>query len=137
MKQKEVWRVERAGPANGGALSTAGGLVFQGTGTGRVHRARRRERRSSSGRLETQTGVIAAPISYAVDGEQYVAVIGRHRRLVGGDVRAAANVKGNDLPNISRAARLQASWRGRVASSGGTAGSRARAAAGVSVARNG
>ena len=32
--QKEVWRVERAGPANGGALSTAGGLVFQGTGMG-------------------------------------------------------------------------------------------------------
>ena len=32
--QKEVWRVERAGPANGGALTTAGGLVFQGTGMG-------------------------------------------------------------------------------------------------------
>src|SRR4029434_7337505 len=34
VNQKEVWRVERAGQANGGALATAGGLVFQGTGSG-------------------------------------------------------------------------------------------------------
>ena len=32
--QREVWRADREGAANGGVLSTAGGLVFQGTGAG-------------------------------------------------------------------------------------------------------
>jgi quinohemoprotein ethanol dehydrogenase len=61
--QKEVWRVERAGPANGGALATAGGLVFQGTGSGQftaLDAATAAELWSAP----TQTGVIAAPISY-------------------------------------------------------------------------
>ena len=32
--QKEVWRVEQPGPWNGGVLSTAGGLVFEGNAAG-------------------------------------------------------------------------------------------------------
>ena len=31
VQQKEVWRVERTSPVNGGVLSTAGSLVFEGT----------------------------------------------------------------------------------------------------------
>jgi alcohol dehydrogenase (cytochrome c)/quinohemoprotein ethanol dehydrogenase len=98
--QKEVWRVERAGPANGGALATAGGLVFQGTGTGEftaVDAATGQALWSSP----THTGVMAAPVSYEVNGKQYVAVMvgtGGSWAMIGGD----QNTKGNALPNISR-----------------------------------
>jgi alcohol dehydrogenase (cytochrome c)/quinohemoprotein ethanol dehydrogenase len=98
--QTEVWRVERAGPANGGALSTAGGLVFQGTGSGEFTAidARTGQPLWSS---PTQTGVLAAPVSYQVEGKQYVAIMvgsGGSWGVVAGD----ANIKGNNLPNISR-----------------------------------
>src|SRR3546814_11254013 len=36
VRQKEVWRVEHAGPWNGGVLSPAGNLVFQGTSDGHL-----------------------------------------------------------------------------------------------------
>ncbi len=98
--QKEVWRVERAGPSNGGALSTAGGLVFQGTGSGEFT-ALDAKTGASLWSSQTQTGVIAAPISYEIDGKQYVAVMagsGGSWLMIGGD----QNAKGNTLPNISR-----------------------------------
>jgi quinohemoprotein ethanol dehydrogenase len=71
--RKEVWRVELGHPWNGGILSTAGDLVFQGTGMGDfiAYRATTGERLWSA---ETQAGVLAAPISYAVDGEEFIAV---------------------------------------------------------------
>jgi alcohol dehydrogenase (cytochrome c)/quinohemoprotein ethanol dehydrogenase len=98
--QKEVWRVDRAGPANGGALATAGGIVFQGTGTGEFTAidAKTGQPLWSS---PTQTGVLAAPVSYEIDGKQYVAILvgsGGSWGMIGGD----ANIKGNNLPNISR-----------------------------------
>jgi quinohemoprotein ethanol dehydrogenase len=98
--QREVWSVERAGPANGGALSTAGGLVFQGTGMGEftaLDAANGQPLWSSA----VQTGVLAAPISYEIGGTQYVAIMvgsGGSWGMVGGD----ANIKGNNLPNVSR-----------------------------------
>jgi quinohemoprotein ethanol dehydrogenase len=59
---------------HGGTLATAGGLVFHGTGGDATLAAYR----ATDGELlwETQapTAVIAAPISFAVKGEQYVAV---------------------------------------------------------------
>src|SRR5208337_4865175 len=71
--RKEVWRAELGHPWNGGVLSTAGNLVFQGTGMGEfaAYRADTGERLWSA---ETQAGVLAAPVSYEIDGEQYVAV---------------------------------------------------------------
>jgi len=74
VQQKEVWRVERSSPVNGGVLSTAGNLVFEGTAGGRLeaYRADTGERLWSA---DTQSGVVAAPIAYTVNGEQYVAVV--------------------------------------------------------------
>jgi alcohol dehydrogenase (cytochrome c)/quinohemoprotein ethanol dehydrogenase len=98
--QREVWRVERAGPANGGALSTSGGLVFQGTGTGQFTALDARTG-DTLWSAETQTGVMAAPATYEVGGVQYVAIAvgtGGSWGVIGG----AGNRKGNDLPNRSR-----------------------------------
>src|SRR5256886_8848026 len=36
VQQKEIWRVDRQSPVNGGLLSTAGNLVFQGTAQGNL-----------------------------------------------------------------------------------------------------
>ena len=100
VNQKEVWRVERAGQANGGALATAGGLVFQGTGSG-TFTALDATNGKELWTTPTQTGVIAAPITYTIDNEQYVAVMagsGSSWALIGGDT----NMKGFVRQNISR-----------------------------------
>ncbi len=72
--QKERWRVTLGGPWNGGVLATAGGLVFQGNAMGNFVAYD-----SASGKnlwsFEAQTGVVAAPMTYSVDGQQYVAVL--------------------------------------------------------------
>jgi quinohemoprotein ethanol dehydrogenase len=71
--QKSVWRVDHDGHWNGGVLSTAGGLVFQGLGNG-LFRAYNDETGEALWEVTSQTGIVAAPISYAIGGEQYVAV---------------------------------------------------------------
>jgi quinohemoprotein ethanol dehydrogenase len=72
--QKEVWRVSYAEPWAGGVVSTAGGLVFQGSAMGQLNAYD-----ASNGTLlwstPTQSGIVAAPMSYQVNGEQYVAVL--------------------------------------------------------------
>ena len=100
VNQKEVWRVERAGQANGGALATAGGLVFQGTGSGEFT-ALDDATGAQLWSQPVQTGVVAAPISYAIDGEQYVALMvgtGSSWAMIGGD----SNMKGMKEGNVSR-----------------------------------
>lgn len=73
VKQEAAWSFEHQGPWNGGVLSTGGNLVFQGTAD--AHFA---AYDAASGdqiwRYFTQTGIAAAPITYELDGEQYVAV---------------------------------------------------------------
>jgi mono/diheme cytochrome c family protein len=70
---KEMWRADHIGPWNGGVLSTAGNLVFQGTADGHFNAYD-----ATSGKpvwsAETYTSTLAGPITYTVDGEQYVAV---------------------------------------------------------------
>jgi len=72
--QKEAWSIEHPGPWNSGILSTAGGLVFQGNAVGLFNAYNAKD-----GKLlwsaPAQTGVIAAPMSYTVNGEQYIAVV--------------------------------------------------------------
>jgi quinohemoprotein ethanol dehydrogenase len=72
--QKEVWRVKYAGPWNGGTLVTDGNLVFQGTAGGQfiAYSADKGEKLWS---FPTQSGVIAAPMTYSIKGEQYVAIL--------------------------------------------------------------
>src|SRR5262249_49839932 len=71
--RKPAWIVDHYVPWNGGLLSTAGGLLFQGTGEGKFvayEAATGKELWESF----AQTGIIAAPITSEVDGEQYVTV---------------------------------------------------------------
>lgn len=72
--QKPRWTVEHPYLVNGGVLATGGDLVFQGTGEGRFNAYDA----ASGARLwsyDTQNGIIAPPISYAIDGRQYVALL--------------------------------------------------------------
>ena len=69
---KVVWSVERATPYNGGVLATAGGVVFQGDGGGQFAAYDVRD-----GTLLWEHDVYGdagAPVTYEIDGEQYLAV---------------------------------------------------------------
>jgi quinohemoprotein ethanol dehydrogenase len=72
--QREVWRVQYDGPWNGGVLATAGNLVFQGNAHGEFA-AFSADAGKKLWAFDAGTGIIAAPVSYAIDGEQYVAVM--------------------------------------------------------------
>jgi mono/diheme cytochrome c family protein len=98
--QKEAWSIEHPGPWNSGILSTAGGLVFQGNAVGLFNAYNAKD-----GRLlwsgQAQTGVIAAPMTYTINGEQYIAVVagwGGAYPITAGD----ANRKGSIGVNRSR-----------------------------------
>jgi len=72
--QQEVWRVQHTGSWNGGLLSTAGNLVFQGRSDG-YFAAYTADTGELVWEYPVGTGIIAAPVTYTVDGEQYVAVL--------------------------------------------------------------
>ena len=73
VKQTEAWRAEYVAPWNGGTLTTAGNLVFQGTADGRfiAYNATTGEKLWET---PTGTGVVAAASTYQIDGTQYVSV---------------------------------------------------------------
>lgn len=73
VKQQAAWSKEQISPWNGGTLTTAGNLVFQGTADGRfiAYNAATGEQLWAA---PTGTGVIAAPSTYMVDGKQYVSI---------------------------------------------------------------
>jgi quinohemoprotein ethanol dehydrogenase len=71
--QSERWRVPYAQKGSGGVLATAGNLVFQGT-IGTTFAAYRAENGEKVWEMPVQNVPIAAPITYMVDGEQYIAV---------------------------------------------------------------
>jgi alcohol dehydrogenase (cytochrome c)/quinohemoprotein ethanol dehydrogenase len=74
VQQKPAWVVEQAGPWNGGVLSTAGNLVFEGTASGKFE-AYGADSGKKVWSFPAQTGVMAGPVSYTVNGEQYIAVL--------------------------------------------------------------
>ena len=71
---KPLWKSEMNEVGSGGALATAGGLVFQGGGPAKEFRAFDSKTGEKLWRIETQTSSQAAPITYELDGTQYVAV---------------------------------------------------------------
>ncbi|MHB9879275.1 PQQ-dependent dehydrogenase, methanol/ethanol family [Pacificimonas sp. ICDLI1SI03] len=71
--QKESWRVPYPVRGSGGILATAGNLVFQGT-VGGTFAAYRADDGQKVWEMPVQQVPIAAPISYEIDGEQYIAV---------------------------------------------------------------
>jgi quinohemoprotein ethanol dehydrogenase len=98
--RQEEWRVTHTTFYNGGVLSTAGNLVFQGN----THEELVAYNAMTGQRLwsaPTQTGVIAPPVTFSVAGEQYIA-------LVAGWGGAAALIMGPEtnpdstMRNISR-----------------------------------
>ncbi len=73
VKQKEAWSVKLPFASNGGVLATAGNLVFQGNYQGEFVAYN-----ASNGKKlwqhQTDAPIIAAGMSYEIDGEQYVAI---------------------------------------------------------------
>jgi quinohemoprotein ethanol dehydrogenase len=83
---QEKWRVDHSQVWNGGLLSTASGLIFQGTGDGEF-RAYDAATGDELWEFIAQSGVVAAPVTYSIDGEQYIAVLagrGGAFSLIGG-----------------------------------------------------
>jgi quinohemoprotein ethanol dehydrogenase len=72
--QKAAWEIPLVGRKNGGLLSTAGNLVFQGDGAGFVS-AYTADKGQKVWSFDGQNGILSQPISYMVDGRQYVSVI--------------------------------------------------------------
>jgi quinohemoprotein ethanol dehydrogenase len=75
VQQREAWRVEHKGAWNGGTLATAGGLVFEGTVDGRFVAFDAKTGRQLW-EYNNLIATLAGPMTYTVDGEQYVAVLG-------------------------------------------------------------
>lgn len=74
VQQKEAWRVDFGGPGNGGVLTSAGGLVFAGSAKGKLN-AYAADTGKELWSFDTGIGIIAPPITYAINGRQYVAVM--------------------------------------------------------------
>ncbi len=73
IKRKEAWGYDYVSPWNGGTLVTAGDLVFQGTADARLIAFNAK----SGAKLwdaPMGTGVVASPITYELDGKQYVTI---------------------------------------------------------------
>ena len=90
---EEVWRSEDNQGTTGGAVVTAGGLVFQGNGGGNEFRAFNVKTGEKLWSAQAQTAVLSGPITYELDGTQYVAV------SVGGNAGFGADYY---TPNHSR-----------------------------------
>ena len=71
---EEAWVVQRATPYNGGVLATAGGVVFQGDGGGQFA-AFDADDGSLLWEFDTLGAADSAPITYQVNGVQYVATL--------------------------------------------------------------
>ena len=73
--QREVWGFDYPEPWNGGVLATEGNLVFQGDTRGNL-RAFSADAGKVVWTVNVGMGIMAPPISFQIDGEQYIAVVG-------------------------------------------------------------
>lgn len=74
IKQSRAWRIDLNSYWNGGVLSTAGNIVLQGTGA-RTFSAYQADNGARLWSFKAQNGIIAAPVTYTVDGDQYITVL--------------------------------------------------------------
>ena len=100
--QKQVWSVPYETSWNSGVVSTAGNLVFQGTSRGEfaAFQADSGQRLWST---QTHTGILAPPITYEVNGEQYVVVElgwGGAFGLAAGRLAHDAQVNEGNIPRV-------------------------------------
>ena len=72
--QKEAWHVDMPDPKSGGTLATAGNLVFQGRSDGQLH-AYRATDGQDLWHCDGGVGIAAPPMTYSVDGVQYISVV--------------------------------------------------------------
>lgn len=97
---KPAWTVNQPAASNGGTMTTAGNLVFQGDAMGMfsAYTANKGKKLYS---LNVQSGVLGGASTYMVDGEQYIAFMtskGGAWPLVSGYVAGSAG----PIPNIPR-----------------------------------
>ncbi len=74
LRQSKVWEQPTPGVSNGGVIATRGGLVFQGRADGQLQ-AHAADSGEVLWRYDMGVGTQAAPITYELDGEQYVALL--------------------------------------------------------------
>ncbi|HET6538670.1 MAG TPA: PQQ-dependent dehydrogenase, methanol/ethanol family [Sphingopyxis sp.] len=99
-KGSVAWAVDYPAAWNGGTMTTAGNLVFQGTSTGRF-RAYSADSGKSLLDMDVQSGVLGGPATFRVNGEQYIAFMtskGGAFPLAGGLVGGVSR----KVPNIPR-----------------------------------
>ena len=74
VKKEIAWTIEEDLPFVGGAMTTAGGLVFYGNQHGMLYALN-----AKTGKVlwefDVGTGIIQSPMTYSIDGKQYVAVV--------------------------------------------------------------
>jgi alcohol dehydrogenase (cytochrome c) len=78
-----AWEKKLRTPAGGGALVTAGGLVFTGDGEGNLL-AYDAESGDELWAYQTGSGIRAAPVTFRLDGVQYIAIASGMGGAVGG-----------------------------------------------------
>ena len=98
VQQREVWHADLPGLESGGVLTTAGNLVFQGRSDG-IFVAYGATDGKKLWEFDAGTGIIAPPVTYLLDGVQYVTL------MVGwGGGSAINNIpgKGSTRPGFGR-----------------------------------
>jgi mono/diheme cytochrome c family protein len=89
VRRKEAWRLDNAVYGASGVLATAGDLVFSGNHAGEFVAYDARDGRRLWA-TPVQAKVVAAPATYALDGQQHVAVLVGARGLPGAQARTSA-----------------------------------------------
>ena len=74
VKQQEAWGFDYSEPWNGGTLATGGNLVFQGDTKGEL-RAFAADTGKVLWSVNLGMAIMAPPVSFAVDGTQYIAIV--------------------------------------------------------------
>jgi quinohemoprotein ethanol dehydrogenase len=90
--RRMAWQVETSGPwagqmnalwNGGGVMTSAGNLVFQGRSSGYLHVYRATDGKPLA-EINVGTSIMAAPMTYELDGEQYVALLAGFGGALGG-----------------------------------------------------